>query len=162
MPPRLVYLYDSVGCAVNLAFSLSLIDAKQAEDLPDHLRTAKPPQDACEYLMQIAPRQRIAELDLDLPTFRVWAGVAQSLMTVGKSHRPSGAVESVTVFYARPRCGTKDEWLKSQLKGWDDFTRAPNRYVDVAGGHYTLMDHNHVASFQTVLRTEIERGLQGH
>jgi thioesterase domain-containing protein len=162
MPPRFLYLYDSVGCAVNLAFVLSLIDAKQAEELPNQLRAAKPAQDPCEYLMQIAPPQRIAELDLDLPRFRVWAGVAQSLLTMGRSHCPSGAVESVTVFYAHTLCGTKDDWLKSQLERWDDFTRVPNRYVEVAGGHYTLMDHEHVATFQVALRAEVERALRGH
>jgi thioesterase domain-containing protein len=162
MPPRLLYLYDSVGCAVNLAFLLSLIDEKQAEELPNQLRAAKPARDPCEYLMQIAPRQRITELDLDLPRFKIWAGVAQSLLTLGRSHCPCGAVESVTVFYAQPLWGTKDEWLKGQLKRWDDFTRAPNRYVDVAGGHHTLMDHKHVTTFQVVLRTEIDRALRGH
>jgi thioesterase domain-containing protein len=162
MPPRLLYLYDSVGCAVNLAFLLSLIDAKQAEELPNQLRAAKPPRDPCEYLMQIASQQRIAELDLDLARFRVWAAVAQSLLTLGRSHCPSGTVESVTVFYADPLCGTKEDWLMNQLKRWDDFTRAPNQYVEVAGGHYTLMDHKHVATFQVVLRTEIERALRGH
>jgi thioesterase domain-containing protein len=66
------------------------------------------------------------------------------------------------VFYAQPLWGTKDEWLKGQLKRWDDFTRSPNRYVDVSGGHHTLMDHKHVATFQVVLRTEIDRALRGH
>jgi thioesterase domain-containing protein len=162
MPPRLLYLYDSIGCAVNLAFLLSLIDAQQAEGLPNKLRSAKPPQDPCEYLMQIAARQRIAELDLDLARFRVWTRVAHSLLTVGKSHCPSGRVESVTVFYAHPLCGTKDDWLNGQLKRWNDFTRAPTRYVEVPGGHYTLMDHENVATFQVVLRTEIDRALRGH
>jgi thioesterase domain-containing protein len=162
MPPQLLYLYDAVGCAVNLAYLLSLIDEKQAEELPNQLRSAKPAQDPCEYLMRLAPEQRITELDLDLPRFRVWAGVAQSLLSLGKSHRPSGRVESVTVFYAHPLCGTKEDWLQSQLKRWDDFTRAPNRYIEVEGRHHTLMDHKHVATFQVVLRTEIDRALRGH
>lgn len=161
MPPCLLYLYDSVGCAVNLAFLLSLIDEEQAAELPNKLRAAKPTQDPCEYLMRIAPRQRITELDLDLPKFRLWVRIAESLLTLGRSHRPSGAVESVTVFYAQPLCGTKDDWLHNQLKRWDDFTRTPNRYIDVAGGHHTLMDDKHVATFQVVLRTEIERALRG-
>ena len=162
MPPYLLYLYDSVGCAVNLAFLLSLIDEKQAKELPDQLRAAKPAQDTCEYLWRIAARRRITELDLDLPKFRLWARVAESLLTLGRSHRPSGAVESVTVLYAQPLCGTKDDWLHNQLKRWDDFTRTANRYIDVAGGHHTLMDDKHVATFQVVLRTEIERALRGH
>jgi len=161
MPPRMLYLYDSIGCAVNLAYLLSLIDENQAAELPNQLRSAKPPQDPCEYLMQIARPERIAELDLDLPRFRIWAGVAQSLLTIGRSQCPSGKVESVTVFYAHPLCGTKEDWLRSQLRRWDDFTRVANRYIEVGGGHYTLIDHKHAATFQVVLRTEIDRALRG-
>jgi thioesterase domain-containing protein len=161
MPPRMLYLYDSIGCAVNLAFLLSLIDERQAAELPNQLRAAKPAPDPCEYLIQIASQERIAELDLDLPRFRVWAEVAQSLLTIGKTHCPSGMVESMSVFYAQPLCGTKEDWLMRQLRRWDDFTRTANRYIEVAGGHYTLMDHKHVATFQVVLRTEIDRALRG-
>jgi len=161
MPPRMLYLYDSVGCAVNLAYLLSLIDENQAAELPNQLRSAKPAPDPCEYLMQIGSRERIAELDLDLSRFRIWVGVAQSLLGIGRSQCPSGTVESVTVFYAHPLCGTKEDWLRCQLRRWDDFTRVANRYIEVAGGHYTLIDHNHVATFQVVLRTEIDRALRG-
>lgn len=162
MCPRPLYLCDAVGSAVNLAFLLSLIDKEQAQRLPNELRASLPGQDSCAYLMRIAPPERVAELDLDLPRFRAWAAVAQSLLTVGSSYVPSGRVESVTVFYAHPLHGTKEDWLKNQLKRWNDFTRAPNRYIDVAGEHYTLIDPSHVVSFQAVLRAELDHALRGN
>jgi thioesterase domain-containing protein len=67
----------------------------------------------------------------------------------------------MTVFYAHPLRGTKENWLNNEIKRWDEFTRSPNRYVDVAGEHYTLMGAKHVASFQGVLRAELDRALDG-
>lgn len=162
LPPHIKYRMDeldTVEGAVNLAFFLSLIDKKQADELPEQLRAALPVQDPCAYLIQIAPRERLVELDLDLPKFAAWAGLAQSLLTLGRSYVPSGTVESMTVFYAHPLRGTKQDWLNKEIKRWDDFTRSPNRYIDVAGEHYTLMGPKHVGSFQAVLRAELDRAL---
>ena len=164
LPPHIKYRMDEldeVEGAVNLAFFLALIDKQQADELPAKLRAASPVQDPCEYLIRNAPRERLVELDLDLAKFTAWAGLAQSLLTLGRSYVPSGAVESMTVFYAHPLRGTKENWLNNEIKRWDDFTRSPNRYVDVAGEHYTLMGPKHVASFQGVLRAELDRALDG-
>jgi thioesterase domain-containing protein len=160
LPPDIKYRMDwdeldEVEAAVNLAFFLTLIDKNQADELPAKLRASLPVQDPCEYLIRNAPRERLVELDLDLAKFTAWAGLAQSLLTLGQSYVPSGAVESMTVFYAHPLRGTKENWLNSEIKRWD-FTRSPNRYVYVAGEHYTLMGRKHVASFQGVLRAELD------
>jgi thioesterase domain-containing protein len=165
LPPHIKYRMDEldeVEGAVNLAFFLSLIDKKQAAELPGKLRAALPEQEPCATLINIAPPERLAELDLDLTKFTAWAGLAQSLLTMGKSYMPSGTVESMTVFYAIPLRGTKQDWLNKELKRWDDFTRKPNRYIDVAGEHYTLMGPKHVSTFQAVLRAELDRALGGN
>jgi thioesterase domain-containing protein/acyl carrier protein len=162
MSPRLMYLFDPVGCAVNLAFLLSLIDRRQAEELPIALRSGKLAPDACACLMEIASPCRLAELDLDLPRFRRWTEVAQNLLMIGSSYVPSGTVESVTVFYAHPVRGTKEDSLNNQLKRWNAFARGPNQYIDVPGEHYTLMSGEHVAGFQSALRGELDRALRGH
>lgn len=164
LPPHIKYRMDELDAvegAVNLAFFLSLIDKKQSEELPGQLRAALPEQDPCAHLITIAPPDRLNELDLDLAKFKAWAALAQSLLTMGRSYVPSGRVESMTVFYAIPLRGTKENWLNNELKCWDHFTRSPNRYVDVAGEHYTLMGPKHVATFQAVLRTELDRALGG-
>lgn len=163
LPPHIKYRMDEldpVEGAVNLAFFLSLIDKKQAEELPLRLRETAP-DDFCTQLIRIAPPERLVELDLDLAKFTAWAGLAQSLLTLGRSYVPSGTVESMTVFYAIPLRGTKENWLNNELRRWDDFTRSQNRYIDVAGEHYTLMGPKHVATFQAVLRAELDRALGG-
>ncbi len=152
---------DTVENVVNLAFFLSLIDKKQAMELPQQLRAALPAQDPCAYLMKIAPPERLAELDLNMAKFTAWAALVQSLLPLGGSYRPSGSVESMTVFVAHPLRGTKQDWVNNQLKRWDEFTRSPNRYIDVAGEHYTLMSAKYLAGFQAVLRAEIDRSMDG-
>ncbi|AIO68852.1 non-ribosomal peptide synthetase [Burkholderia oklahomensis] len=164
LPPHIKYRMDEldeVEGAVNLAFFLSLIDKQQSLTLPPQLRAAMSEQDPLAYLIDNAPPGRLAELDLDLPKFRAWAGLAQSLLTLGRSYVPSGNVQSMSIFYAIPLRGTKEDWLNKELRRWDEFTRAPNRYIDVAGEHYTLMGPAHVGTFQAVLRAELDRALGG-
>ena len=165
LPPHIKYRMDeldTVEGAVNLAFFLSLIDKQQAQELPSQLRAALPERDPYAYLVGIAPPERLAELDLDLPKFAAWAALAQSLLTMGRSYAPSGKVQSMSVFYAVPLRGTKEDWLNNELRRWDEFTRSPNRYIDVPGEHYTLMGPRHVATFQAVLRAELDRALGGN
>lgn len=151
---------DAVESAIMLAFFLSLIDRQQIEDLPTLLRS-KPNRDPCDYLFGIASPERLAELDLDLKRFKAWAALALGLSDVGHAYKPSGSVESVTIFYADPVWGTKEDYLRDQLKRWDQFSRSPNRYIEVAGEHHTLLDPKHVAGFQATLRAELDRALDG-
>jgi acyl-CoA synthetase (AMP-forming)/AMP-acid ligase II/thioesterase domain-containing protein/acyl carrier protein len=164
LPPHIKYRMDELDAvegAVNLAFFLALIDKRQSQELPDKLRAGLPDQDPCAYLIENAPPERLAELDLNLAKFTAWAALAQSLLTLGRSYLPSGSVESLTVFYAHPLRGTKQDWLNKELRRWDDFSRSANRYVDVAGEHYTLMGAKHVGTFQAVLRSELDRSVDG-
>lgn len=67
----------------------------------------------------------------------------------------------MSVFYAVPLRGTKQDWLDNELRRWEDFSREEPRYLDVPGEHYTLMGPKHVAAFQAVLRAELDRALGG-
>jgi thioesterase domain-containing protein len=129
---------DAVKSAVILAFFLSLIDRPQMEELSRRLHKA-PLEDAYVTLMQSAPPARLAELDLSMSRFKAWARLSHALVELGEAYVPSGLVESVTVFFADPITGTKDDWFNSQLKQWDRFARAPNRYIEVSGEHHTLL-----------------------
>ena len=165
LPPHIKYRMDEldpIENAVNLAFFLSLIDGKQTQTLPATLRALEPGRDPYAYLMDIAPPERLAELQIDLEKFRAWANLGHSLVSLGRTYVPSGSVESMSVFYAIPLRGTKDDWLNVQLRQWDNFTRRPNRYIDVPGEHYTLMGPKHVAAFQALLRAELDRTLDGN
>jgi thioesterase domain-containing protein len=120
-----------------------LINKKQSLELPAQLREL-PPERQPEYLLQIAPKERLAELDLNLEKFTAWVELAHALTGLGRTYQPSGTVRSMSVFYAIPLRGTKEDWLAKELKRWDDFTEEPNRYIDVPGEHYTLMNPQHV------------------
>lgn len=163
LPPHIKYRMDEldpIEGAVNLAFFLSLVDKTQASRLPTELRE-NAPKDFCARLIALAPPERLAELDLDLEKFTAWAGLAQSLIALGRSYVPSGTVEQISVFYAIPLRGTKDRWLNEELRRWDDFARAENHYIDTPGEHYTLMGPKHVGVFQALLRAELDRALDG-
>jgi acyl-CoA synthetase (AMP-forming)/AMP-acid ligase II/thioesterase domain-containing protein/acyl carrier protein len=158
LPPHIKYRMEELDFTegmVNLAFFLSLVTKEQAEALPALLRRMTK-QEQLEYMIANSPAARLAELDLDVKKFAHWAELTQSLLKMGREYEPSGTVESLTVFYAVPLRGTKSDWLNKQLKAWDSFTRKPNRYIDVAGEHYTLMGAKHVPTFQAILRRELE------
>ncbi|WP_432586727.1 non-ribosomal peptide synthetase [Streptomyces sp. HD1123-B1] len=161
LPPHIKYRMeelDFIETAVNLAFFLDLINKRQSLDLPAELRPL-PREEQLTRLLRIAPPDRLAELDLDLARFTAWAELAHGLTDLGRGYHPSGTVRSMSVFYAIPLRGTKEDWLNDELRRWDEHTTGPNRYLDVPGEHYTLMSPQHVAAFQSVLRRELDRAL---
>lgn len=161
LPPHIKYRMDEldfVETAVNLAMFLELISEQQAKTLPAELRPLSR-QEQLGRLIEIAPADRLAELDLDLVRFTAWAELADGLTGLGRTYRPSGSVARMSVFYAVPLRGSKQDWLNNELKRWEDFTREAPRYIDVPGEHYTLMGPKHVAAFQSLLRAELDRVL---
>ncbi|MEU4811281.1 non-ribosomal peptide synthetase [Nocardia fluminea] len=161
LPPHIKYRMDELDfteTAANLAMFLDLISKRQAAELPAELR-ALPKSQQLARLIELAPPERIAELDLDLTKFTAWAELADGLTGLGRTYSPSGAVRSMSVFCAVPLRGTKQDWIDNELSRWDEFTTEPNRYLDVPGEHYTLMGPRHVTAFQSVLRAELDRAL---
>jgi acyl-CoA synthetase (AMP-forming)/AMP-acid ligase II/thioesterase domain-containing protein len=150
---------DFIGSTVVVAFFLGLIDREQMQTLPGRIRAGG--LDPCSYIMQLAPARRFADLNLDLAKFNAWAALAYSLVRIGEAYRPSGTVESATVFYAEPLQGTKQGWLAHHLARWDAFARHPNRYVEVPGEHNSLLGPKHIGAFHALLRAEIDRALAG-
>ncbi|SJZ58814.1 Acyl-CoA synthetase (AMP-forming)/AMP-acid ligase II [Marinactinospora thermotolerans DSM 45154] len=146
--------------AVHLALFLDLIRQEEEHDLIERIRDL-PRGEQVDHIMRAAAPLRLAELGIDRDGFASWVDLAQSLVRVGRSYEPSGSVASVSVFYAIPLRGTKQEWLDKELRRWDEFTRGENRYIDVPGQHYTLMSPAHVGAFQEILRAELDRALGG-
>ncbi|MFD4478870.1 alpha/beta fold hydrolase [Streptomyces sp. NPDC058471] len=144
--------------AINLALFLELIAPADIEGLTATLRPL-PEADQLAYLIDHAPKRRLIELDLTVEQFTTWVHLAQNMVHLGRSYEPSGTVDDVRVFYCTPLKGTKQEWLDHQLRHWDDFTRNPNRYIEVDGEHYTLMSPQHVQTFQATLRHELSLAL---
>lgn len=152
---------DLSSSAMGLAFVLELMHKDQYAKVAEELCVEQGVPNPCEYVYRRARRERLVELDLDLPKFSAWAAVAQSNhMLVRAAHVSCGTVESMTVFRSLG-WGQPQEWL-NHLNQWDKFTRKHNRYIDVAGEHVEIMDAKHVASFQAVLRAEIDRAMEGY
>ncbi|MGC9441204.1 AMP-binding protein [Streptomyces sp. WG5] len=161
LPPHIKYRMEELDfaeTAVNLAFFLALVDGEQARRLPGVLR-GLPVEEQIDRLVGLFPPDRMTELDLDAEKFGTWAELANALTDLGRDYRPSGSVPSMSVFYATPLRGTKQDWLDNELRRWDEYTTGPNRYIEVPGEHYTLMGPRHVASFHTALRRELDRAL---
>ncbi|MFF4481002.1 alpha/beta fold hydrolase [Streptomyces sp. NPDC001520] len=161
LPPRISDRMNEITFtdgAINLALFLELIDASDIERLTATLRPL-PEAGQLAHLIDHAPKRRLTELDLSVERFTAWVHLAQSMVHLGRTYEPSGSVGQVKVFYCTPLRGTKEEWLEGQLSHWDEFTRAPNTYIEVDGEHYTLMSPQHVQTFQATLRQELARAL---
>src|SRR5262249_15123515 len=145
--------------AASLAFLLSLVSKEQALSLPAALRQrGLSPSEAISEFMQLAPKRRLDELALDARQFAAWVDVAFSLVKLGRTYDPSGAVEAMSVFYTTPpiryRGLTKEAWFAERLKRWDDFSRRPPRYIDLPAEHHSILGQ-HVGLFQSLLRGEL-------
>ncbi|WP_343954862.1 alpha/beta fold hydrolase, partial [Nonomuraea longicatena] len=149
---------DRTEGALHLALFLGLVTPQRGDDLARSIREL-PVAERIDAVLAAASRSRMAELDLDRAGFAAWVDVAQSLVKAARTYDPSGTVSSVTVFYADPLSGGRQDWLDHHLHAWDDFTRGENRYVEVPGKHYTVMDAEHVAVFQRIFREELARSL---
>jgi acyl-CoA synthetase (AMP-forming)/AMP-acid ligase II/thioesterase domain-containing protein/acyl carrier protein len=163
--------FDLIDSAVVLAFFLGLIDRAGMQTLPALLRDRFPatdseqcPQRLAEIgsaLLQYASRRRLAELELDLSRFIAWIELSHSLVQHGERHVPTGSVDSLSVFYARPMSGSQDDWLEQRLKQWDRYVSSPVRYLEIEGAHHTIFEPRHLANLQALLRAEIQRALGG-
>ena len=152
---------NEMESAFRVAYFLGLVDMQQMLELPRQLSAQMHAPDPYRAVMERAVPDRLAELDLDEEKFTAWAKLSFRLVTLGQEYVPSGHVESATVFYAEPLWGTKADWLSNKLVEWNDHTRTPPRYVEVPGSHSSLLERQHVASFQMALRAELDRSLEG-
>ena len=152
---------NEMESAFRVAYFLGLVDMQHMLELPRQLSAQIPVPDPYKAVMELASPVRLAELDLDEEKFTAWAKLSFRLVTLGQEYVPSGQVESATIFYAEPLWGTKDDWLSNKLVEWNGHTRMPPRYVEVPGSHSSLLERQHVASFQMALRAELDRSLEG-
>jgi len=147
---------------LNLSYFLGLITKQDAVDL-DEPFSKFPKEEQLQKVWDMAPPQRLEELQLSIPKLDHWVGIARSLIECGKTYVPSGSVEVLDVFYAIPLKGTKADWVNKQLKPWQGFCRRDVEgredgatFTDVPGQHYTLMDFDHVPLFQKIFRERLE------
>lgn len=170
-PPILKPLLSGLDFPVTvsvLSHFLGLLDKEQSVELPGKLREL-PREQQLQTVMDLAPRKRLAELDLDLEKFTVWMTLADKLKKIRAEYELSGTVPSMTVFHGTtppplpvfndvPPEQAEQAWL-DRLHDWDRFTAGGARYIRVPGEHHTLTAPPHVTVFQALLRQEIDRSL---
>ncbi|ORY05615.1 acetyl-CoA synthetase-like protein [Basidiobolus meristosporus CBS 931.73] len=153
--PRMLELDWTEGF-LNLSYFLDLITKEEATRVSPYLHTL-PREEQINHIWTKASPDRIKELEIDRIQLEKWVDIAESLLKCGRNYEPSGTVEHVSVFYAIPLAGKKEDWLNGMLMKWDGFTRQANSYIDVPGAHYTLMNHHYVPYFQKHLKAELKK-----
>lgn len=166
-PPRCQTIELEFNMATGLAMVTDLITLEQYEALNKELRPELPSNEVCEYVLKFASQKRLQQLDLDLKKFSRWARVAHEMEVLLFKNVTSGAVSSITAFRSEgiPARYTSAGWSREswgrELDRWAQFT-PEYRYIDVPGDHHLLMAPKHVATFQAVLRGEIDRAMDSH
>ncbi|ORX87850.1 atromentin synthetase [Basidiobolus meristosporus CBS 931.73] len=153
--PRMLELDWTEGF-LNLSYFLDLITKEEATRVSPYLHTL-PREEQINHIWSKASPDRIKELEIDRTQLEKWVDIAESLLKCGRNYEPNGTVEHVSVFYAIPLAGKKEDWLNGMLMKWDGFTRQTNSYIDVPGAHYTLMNHHYVPYFQKFLKAELKK-----
>ncbi|KAH7884191.1 atromentin synthetase [Phlebopus sp. FC_14] len=150
---------DRTGGMLNLAYFLRLVTKQEADDLAPLMRPLTR-KGQLDVVWKVSPPERLVELQLTPEKFDHWVDIASSLVKCGAQYHPSGSVSVVDVFYAIPLRGSKADWLNNELKPWHEFSRAEPSYTEVPGAHDSLMDFDHVPTFQKLFRSRLEaRGL---
>jgi acyl-CoA synthetase (AMP-forming)/AMP-acid ligase II/thioesterase domain-containing protein/acyl carrier protein len=154
-PPDWIYV------ATGLAALLEVVTWEKAEQCANELRESASGQNPCEYVLQFASRDRLTELDLNLQKYFTWARVAFAVEKLIHLHETAGTMDKMTVFYSAglPRLYEPSAW-HNLIKQWSRFS-PDSKFIKVAGEHYTLMAPKHVATFQDVLRAEVNAALKG-
>ena len=76
---------------LNLSYFLGLVTKQDAHDLAGPL-SELPKEEQLQKVWDMAPPQRLHELQLSIPKLDHWVGIARSLIECGKSYVPNGSV----------------------------------------------------------------------
>ncbi|KAH0835534.1 Alpha/Beta hydrolase protein [Lanmaoa asiatica] len=174
IPPHIadrMHEIDWTGGMLNLSYFLGLVSKQDANNLAPALRPLTR-EEQLEVVWKLSPPERLVELQLTPERLDHWIDIAGSLIECGKTYEPSGSLCASFVFSScTPRCANmfyfsvagcllrhspsavaKRNWLNKHLKLWAGFSRSEPSYIDVPGQHYTLMDFEHVPTFQKIFR----------
>ena len=148
---------------LNLSYFLDLITEDCADEIAGAMHVEESRDKVLDTVMQSASQARLGELSLSRQKLATWASLAHAMQQAARDYEPTGSVASIDVFMAVPLAGiakNKAEWYEKHLCQWESFSRARPRFHDVDGAHYTMMNSDHVHTFQKKLRSVLsERGL---
>jgi acyl-CoA synthetase (AMP-forming)/AMP-acid ligase II/thioesterase domain-containing protein/acyl carrier protein len=165
LPPhikrRMVQL-DKIEGFLNLAYFLGFVPESYVAEASEKLHKMSL-DEVLDHILALAPPGRLEELSLDRVKLINWGNIAYSIQKSSINYEPSGKISNIDVFYAIPLANLgleKEEWREKHLSKWAEFSDSEPRYHSVDGAHYTLMDADHVFSFQKKLKLALaERGI---
>ena len=153
---------DFIEVVSHLSYFLGLISEEHSTKVTPMLHQYSRKQ-VLDYLIEVAPPRRLQELGMDQEKLEKWASVAAALQNLAIDYEPSGVVRTIDIFVAIPLAGVarnKQDWIDNKLRKWSDFSWTDPVIHDVDGAHYTMMDSEHVHSFQRKLKNALAaRGL---
>ena len=165
LPPHIKFRMielDPTEILLNLVYFLGFITEDEAYAMSPEMHKL-PWDDVVAKIMQVAPKERLVELDLNEGKLRHWATLSSKLQKLASEYDPSGSVASIDVFYAVPLIAVgrdKKLWLDKHLRAWENFARTPAEFHEVPGSHYTMMNPENVFALQKSMKAAIEnRGL---
>lgn len=99
IPPHIadrMHEIDYTSGMLNLSYFLGLVTKQDAHDLAEPL-SKFPKEEQLQKVFDMAPPERVHELQLSIPKLDHWVGIARSLIECGKSYVPNGSVGKYSV-----------------------------------------------------------------
>ncbi|CRG83981.1 hypothetical protein PISL3812_01331 [Talaromyces islandicus] len=150
------------SCLLHLMNFLDLITESVVDEMEETIPQISRDK-AIPKLLEIADSGRMTELGLDERSLSNWVDLAYGLQSMATTYEPSGSVSSIDVFHCIPlkmAAKSREDWLKTHLSKWADFSRTVPKFHSVGGSHYTMIGADHVVEFAKTLRSALrERGI---
>ncbi|CZT09263.1 probable long-chain-fatty-acid-CoA ligase [Rhynchosporium agropyri] len=161
LPPHIKFRMielDWTELLLNLVYFLGFITEDEAHAMSPAMHEL-PQEEVLSRIMKVAPKDRLAELDLNAAKLQHWAALSSKLQGLAHDYDPSGRVQRMDVFYAVPLIAVgrdKGKWLEDHLLAWNDFV-ADVEFHDVPGSHYTMMNTENVFELQKSLKAAMTK-----
>ncbi|KNG80881.1 hypothetical protein ANOM_010721 [Aspergillus nomiae NRRL 13137] len=149
---------------LHICSTVGLIRKERVEDISSTLEEDNiSPSHAVEMVLGEADVTLLRELGLTASTLERWVTLTNALQDCMVDHETSGSVAAIDAFYCDPTATTaisNEEWAHDYIEKWSEHTRSPPRFYHVDGTHYTMLDAEHIFSFQKRLRGALnDRGI---
>ena len=148
-------------CLLHLSYFLDLIGSDIDALAQQFSKYSK--EEALAEIAKLIDQERMEEISLTIEALGNWADLSYGLQSMARNYEPCGSVPVIDIFVAEPLAiiaASKEEWKRTRLSKWSDFSESEPRFHDVDGEHYTMIGEQHVLSFQKTFRRALkDRGL---
>lgn len=157
-PPHmraLIEKLDWIDVLLNVAYFLELVSEEQSNDISSHLSHHRGPDQALDFVLARAPRDRLEALAIDKTRLRKMTDVTHAFGMAGKKYDPEGQVQATDVFWVTPLTSVASgriEWMDRHLRLWKDFVVESPRFHECKGVHSKMLNAEYVGSFQKVMK----------